>query len=291
MTFAVAATMMLRRGCCMRVPEHLGIIMDGNGRWAASRGLSRSKGHAEGLKITRRITKAASELGVRYLSLYVFSTENWKRSTEEVGFLMGLVAGHLEKELGFYDSLGLRVVHSGDPAALPKEVRRAMTKVVAATAKHQGMVVNLALNHGGRDEILRAVDRWSHAHPRGAFSEAALRSHLDVPELPDLDLLIRTGGELRLSNFLLWQAAYAELVFSEKLWPDFHEADLKAAFAEYTARDRRFGGISGEENLSKGRKVFLPDPHLSKAPKEPAPRRSALAMALAPGKTTRAAKA
>ncbi len=225
----------------MKVPDHLGIIMDGNGRWATSRGLDRSKGHSEGLKTTRRIVRAASEAGVRFLSLYVFSTENWKRSTEEVGFLMGLVARHLEKELDFYNALGLRVVHSGEREGLFPDVLRALDRTVALTSSHKGMVVNLALNYGGQDEILRAMQRWSEEGGRGRPSAGELRRHFDAPILPDIDLVVRTGGEFRVSNFFLWQTAYAEFIFSQKLWPDFTEDDLRAAFREYAGRDRRFG--------------------------------------------------
>jgi undecaprenyl diphosphate synthase len=236
---------MADRGNPMVVPEHLGIVMDGNGRWASAQGLDRTKGHVEGLKAARRITRAASEAGVKYLSLYVFSTENWKRSSEEVGFLMGLVTKNLEKEFDFYRELGLRVVHSGDRDALSPEVRRALSRVIAQTAAHTGMTINLVLNHGGRDEIVRAVNRWSKAATGKLFSAGDLRKNFDVPEIPDLDLMIRTGGELRLSNFLLWHAAYAEFVFSPKLWPDFTEDDLKSAFREYASRGRRFGAIPG----------------------------------------------
>lgn len=227
----------------MVVPKHMGIIMDGNGRWATARGWDRTKGHLEGLKAARKVTRAASEAGVDFLSLYVFSTENWRRSTDEVGFLMGLVALHLEKELEFYRQLGLRVVHSGDRQALPDEVRRTLDRVMAQTAHHTGMTVNLVLNHGGRDEIVRAVNRWARSSPGTAFTAGDLEAHLDVPELPALDLMVRTGGEVRLSNFLLWQAAYAEFVFTDRLWPDFDEADLHGALAEYARRCRRFGGL------------------------------------------------
>ena len=189
------------------------------------------------------ITRAASEAGIGFLSIYVFSTENWKRSALEVGFLMALVVHHLEKELDFYDSLGLRVVHSGDRSGLPAEVTRALDRVVAATVGHRGMVVNLALNYGGRDEIVRAVERWAKAGTGRPFSEEELRGHFDLPDLPDLDLIVRTGGEKRLSNFLLWQAAYAEFVYSPKLWPDFTEDDLRAALRDYAGRDRRFGSV------------------------------------------------
>ena len=247
--------MVPNKGGNMLVPNHLGIIMDGNGRWAQARGLDRTKGHLEGLKAARRVTRAASEAGVKHLSLYVFSTENWKRSSHEVGFLMGLVSLHLEKEFDFYRELGLRVVHSGDRAALPPEVRKSLNRVVAQTATHSGMTINLVLNHGGRDEIIRAVNRWAQAAsettPKNSeplsFTESDLRNHLDVPDLPDLDLMIRTGGEMRLSNFLLWQAAYAEFVFNDKLWPDFDDTDLHTALNEYAGRGRRFGGVPAVE--------------------------------------------
>ena len=239
----------------MKVPDHLGIIMDGNGRWATSRGLNRSKGHFEGLETTRKIVRAASESGVRYLSLYVFSTENWKRSTEEVGFLMGLVARHLEKELDFYNALGLRIVHSGERVGLSSEVLRALDRAVQLTSTHKGMVVNLALNYGGQDELLRAIGRWSEAGSQGRPSTGELKKYLDAPFLPDIDLVIRTGGEFRLSNFFLWQTAYAEFIFSDRLWPDFTEDDLRAAFRDYAERDRRFGSAPTAVARNAGRRA------------------------------------
>ncbi|HUX39178.1 MAG TPA: polyprenyl diphosphate synthase [Rectinemataceae bacterium] len=242
----------------MQVPDHLGIIMDGNGRWATSRGLPRSKGHLEGLKTTRKIVRAASEAGLRHLSLYVFSTENWKRSAEEVKYLMSLVAKHLEKELDFYHALGLRVVHSGDRPALPREVLKALDRTVELTSTHQGMVVNLALNYGGRDELLRAMERWQGAGGRGRPTEEDLRKAFDAPELPDVDLVIRTGGELRLSNFLLWQTAYAEFVFSPILWPDFTEEDLREALRDFAGRDRRFGKAPELAARPAGRRLEAP---------------------------------
>ena len=235
----------------MKTPRHLGIIMDGNGRWATARGLDRSRGHFEGLKATRRIVRAASAAGVRFLTLYVFSTENWKRSTEEVSFLMSLAAGHLEKELDFYHELGLRVVHSGDRDGLPPRVIRALDRIGVLTSGHQGMTVNLALNHGGRNELLRAVERWSDSGGSGRPTEEELSTFLDAPSVPDLDLIIRTGGEFRTSNFFIWKAAYAEYVFSPKLWPDFDEADLLAAFEDYAGRERRFGSAPAASDAPK----------------------------------------
>ncbi|TVR02002.1 MAG: di-trans,poly-cis-decaprenylcistransferase [Spirochaetaceae bacterium] len=232
------------------VPTHVGIIMDGNGRWATARNLPRTNGHQEGLEAAKRIVRAAADLGCRYLSLYAFSTENWNRTPDEVKFLMGLVGRHLRKELPFYTEVGVRIVHSGDTARLPKSVQTQLAGVMEDTAGFNRITVNLALNYGGRDEIVRAVgrviegDAASGATPCGSpVTEERLRGALDLPELPDPDLIIRTGGERRLSNFLLWQCAYAELYFSDKLWPDWDHDDLREAFADYACRTRNFGGV------------------------------------------------
>ncbi|MEI8092803.1 MAG: polyprenyl diphosphate synthase [Spirochaetales bacterium] len=228
------------------VPVHLGIIMDGNGRWAAGRKIPRSEGHKEGLKVAKAITKAASDLGIRYLSLYVFSTENWKRAEQEVSFLMFLLKTHLLREWDFYRENRIRVVHSGDSEGLPTEVQQDLHQVVNDTAAFEGLTVNLAINYGGQDEILRAVRRWASEPVRSELTAATFSSFLDQA-LPPVDLVIRTAGELRLSNFLLWESAYAELVFSEKLWPDWTAEDLIAAVSEYRGRNRRFGGHNTEE--------------------------------------------
>jgi undecaprenyl diphosphate synthase len=223
--------------------------MDGNGRWAKARGLARTQGHLEGLKAAKRIVKAASDRGISYLTLYTFSTENWKRAADEVGFIMGLVRQYLRGELDFYREHSLRIRHAGDGAALPPEIREDIARAMEDTRDFTGMQVILALNYGGRDEIVRAVNRALTANRalRGgetAFTEALLRSFLDNPDIPDPDLIIRTAGEFRTSNFLLWEGAYAEYHISEKFWPDFGEADLDEALAAYGRRDRRFGGIS-----------------------------------------------
>jgi undecaprenyl diphosphate synthase len=223
-----------------RVPAHVGIIMDGNGRWAKSRGLPRTEGHREGLKAAKRIVQAAEDLGIKYLTFYVFSTENWKRTADEVGFLMGLIKQHLSAELDFYRANRVRVLHSGDPAGLPKDIVEEIRAVVADTAAFDRMTVNLAINYGGRDEIARAARRL--AASGIPPSEETLRGALDHPELPDPDLIIRTSDEMRFSNFLLWQSAYAELWFSPKLWPDFEPADLSEAVEAYKRRERRYGG-------------------------------------------------
>lgn len=221
-------------------PVHVGIIMDGNGRWATRQGLPRSEGHRRGLETAKDIVLAASRAGIGYLSLYVFSTENWKRTQEEVGFLMGLIKLHLRSELAFYRANGIRILHSGDREGLPPDIVAEIDLVSSATAHFEGMTLNLAINYGGRDEILRACRRLAAS---GATLDAeTLAGALDRPELPDPDLIIRTGGEFRLSNFLLWESAYSELFFSEALWPDFSPAHLEAALADFARRERRFGG-------------------------------------------------
>lgn len=225
------------------LPVHLGIIMDGNGRWARARGLARSEGHKEGLKTAKRITKAASVLGIRYLSLYVFSTENWKRAEQEVSFLMFLLKSHLLKEWDFYRENQIRVVHSGDLRGLPNEVQADLLQVQRDTQAFDGLTVNLAINYGGQDEILRAFGRWQADPGRRPLDAEVFASYLDQPRLPPLDLLVRTAGELRLSNFLLWQSAYAEFSFSAKTWPEFEESDLEAALQEFARRQRKFGGV------------------------------------------------
>lgn len=226
-----------------QIPHHVGIIMDGNGRWAEKRGLQRRKGHREGLEAAKRTVKAARHLGVGYLSLYTFSTENWKRTEDEVSFLMGLISYHLRNEYDFYRENQVKVVHSGDLSRLPASVRREIDAVTRDTADHDGIQVNLAINYGGRDEIVRSVNRWLH-NGRGTadFDDESLKNHLDLPDFPEPDLIIRTGGERRLSNFLLWECAYSELLFSDVLWPDYGFDQLKRDLDEYAHRIRKFGG-------------------------------------------------
>jgi len=226
-------------------PLHIGIIMDGNGRWATKRGLPRTEGHRQGLEAAKRIVAACSDRGVSYLSLYTFSTENWKRTTEEVGFLMGLIKTHLAAELDFYRRNRIKLIHSGNRSGLPADILREIDKTVSDTSAFPGMMVNLAINYGGRDELLRAIGRLGSAKEaaRGSLTEKDIASVLDHPEMPDPDLIIRTGGERRLSNFLLWQSAYSELYFTDRLWPDFDEEALDKALADFRSRDRRFGGL------------------------------------------------
>lgn len=230
--------------CRSALPVHIGIIMDGNGRWAKKRNLPRSQGHLEGLKAAKRIVKAAGDLGVRCLTLYVFSTENWKRATEEVGFLMGLINKYLIAEFDFYRENRIRIRHAGDLSGLPAEVAGGIAKVIEDTAGFDGLTVTLAINYGGRDEIVRAVKRLaSDGFDGDRIDERAISSRLDNPDIPDPDLIIRTASELRTSNFLLWEAAYAEYYYSDALWPDWDIHDLELALEDFSGRDRRFGGV------------------------------------------------
>lgn len=227
-------------------PEHIAIIMDGNGRWATTHGKNRTQGHLEGLKAAKRIIRKASELSIPYMTLYAFSTENWRRPETEVSFLMGLIGTYLRKEYPFYRELGIRITHSGDLSALSPEVSRHIVDAIAYTKEHTGTVVNLAINYGGRDEIVRAFQRLLNDPEHTCsdlITEESIAAHLDNPWLPDPDLVIRTAGECRLSNFLIWQSAYAELHFSDKLWPDWNAEDLVKAIEAYQHRDRRFGGL------------------------------------------------
>lgn len=233
-----------------RVPSHVGIIMDGNGRWAKKRGLARTEGHREGLEVAKRIVLEARKADIRFLSLYTFSTENWKRTMQEVGFLMSLIRIHLMKELDFYRQNQIRIVHSGDRKGLPLEVLKEIDKVVADTERYTELTVNLAINYGGRDEVARALKRAFSSIVKvdrdidslaDKLDEGTISRNLDHPEIPDADLIIRTGGEMRISNFLLWQSAYSELYFSSKYWPDFSETDFRQALSEYSSRERRFG--------------------------------------------------
>jgi len=218
--------------------------MDGNGRWATARGKTRSEGHLEGVTAAKRIVAAAVEAGVSFLSLYTFSTENWSRAAAEVSYLMFLVRSYLRKEYDFYRRNGIRIVHSGDMARLPRDIAQEIDEVTRDTAGFTGLTVNLSINYGGRDEILRAFRRHLAQGGAGELTEDGFRRHLDLPEIPDPDLIIRTANERRLSNFLLWQSAYAELYFSPKLWPDWDRADLFEALEEYAGRSRTFGGTA-----------------------------------------------
>lgn len=227
------------------VPLHVGIIMDGNGRWAQKRKLPRTFGHKEGLTVAKNIVRAAKNLGIKYVTLYTFSTENWKRTQEEVGYLMNLIRSHLRAEFEFYKENGIRVMHIGDLSALPEDVQQEIINAKKDTEHFTGMTVVLAINYGGRDEILRGIKKLNENHfDFSTITEKDLSGNFDIPELPDVDLLIRTGGEYRLSNFLLWHAAYAELLFTNTLWPDYNEEEFIKNIEEFKNRNRRFGAVA-----------------------------------------------
>jgi undecaprenyl diphosphate synthase len=225
-------------------PVHVGIIMDGNGRWAQQRGLIRTQGHLEGLKTAKRIAKIASDLGIKYLTLYAFSTENWKRASEEVSFIMGLIKQYLQAEFDFSRQNQIRTRYTGDMSVLSPDIQKELCDSMTATADFTGMQVILAINYGGRNEIIRACRKFACTGKETTeISEKDIAEYLDNPDVPDPDLIIRTAGEYRLSNFLLWQGAYSELYISEKLWPDWDKEDLETAIAVFQKRDRRYGGV------------------------------------------------
>ena len=229
------------------VPRHVGIIMDGNGRWAKQRSLIRTKGHQEGLHAAKRIVKAASEIGICYLTLYAFSTENWKRAASEVGFIMSLVKKYLRGEIDFYRQNRIRIRHAGDMKGLPPDIAEELSQAANDTKDFTGMQVILALNYGGRDEIARALRRYAaEGKDPIAIAENDINAYMDNPDVPDPDLIIRSAGEYRISNFLLWQAAYSEFYVSPKLWPDWERADLVKAIEEFQNRERRFGAVTAK---------------------------------------------
>jgi undecaprenyl diphosphate synthase len=224
--------------------HHIAIIMDGNGRWAEARGLPRTKGHEAGSQQISVVAKAAGELGVKVLTLYAFSTENWKRPISEVNFLMGLISRYSDEKLPEMMENGIRLRTIGRISALPAAARRSVEKTVAATANNNRITLNLALNYGGRAEIVDAVNSMLKNNPKlSKVTEEDLRWHLYAPDLPDPDLLIRTGGEFRVSNFLLWQISYTELYVSDVCWPDFGADELRKAAEAFARRQRRFGGL------------------------------------------------
>lgn len=230
-----------------RLPRHIAIIMDGNGRWAKARGLDRSLGHQEGVESVRDITTACSRLGIEYLTLYTFSTENWNRPEAEVAALMGLILTSLEERLFMENNVRLRVI--GDLGRVPAEVRDSIGGLIARTARNTGLTMVIALSYSSKWEITEAVRTLARRAAAGqldpeALGEGDIDAALSTAFMPDPELLIRTGGELRLSNYLLWQCAYSELYFTPTLWPDFREDDLRRAIADYQGRERRFGKTS-----------------------------------------------
>ncbi|WP_093335170.1 isoprenyl transferase [Salibacterium halotolerans] len=230
------------------IPSHIAIIMDGNGRWAKSRGLPRSSGHREGMKTITEVVEKSGEIGVDYLTLYAFSTENWKRPKTEVEFLMKLPERFLHKELPRLQKNNVQVKTIGDPSVLPAHTRRAVEKAVEETAGNTGLILNFALNYGGRQELVEVVRQLGQEVQNGVLepddiTEDMLSGRLLTRDIPDPDLLIRTSGEIRLSNFMLWQLAYSEFWFTDVLWPDFTGSDLMEAVQRYQQRKRRYGGV------------------------------------------------
>lgn len=231
-----------------KVPEHIAIILDGNGRWAKKRGMPRNFGHLQGAKNVEQICSDAYDLGVKYLTVYTFSTENWKRSVEEVNGIMNILRQYLNsfKTHVKREKLTVRVI--GDRSRLDDDINELIDELWEMSKDHKGLTLTLALNYGGRDEITRAVRKLADQVKEGALlpeqiDEAAISKELDTYYMPDPDLLIRTSGELRLSNYLLWQLAYTEFYFTDILWPDFDKKELEKAIEYYNGRDRRYGGV------------------------------------------------
>ncbi len=232
----------------MSTPAHVAIIMDGNGRWAKARGLPRLAGHRAGVEALRRTVRTAPHLGVRWLTVYAFSSENWARPTSEVNDLMGLLKLFIRRDLAELHQAGVRVRVIGDRASLQPDIRALLEEAEALTAANAEFNLVVAFNYGSRDEIVRAARKVAAAAVRGdiepeAISLETLSAALDTGDMPDPDLVIRTSGEMRLSNFLLWQAAYSELVFLPCFWPDFSQEHLADAIRQYAARERRYGGL------------------------------------------------
>ena len=225
------------------LPRHVAIILDGNGRWAEKRGLPRLSGHRAGVKNLRRILKALGNHGIEYVSLYAFSTENWNRPADEVNGLFGILNEVVGREARELHKNGVKIKHIGRLEGLPEGVQKSVKKAVKLTENNRGMTLAVALNYGGRAEILDAMRRISEDKiPVRDIDETAFSRYLYTAGLPDVDLVIRTSGEMRLSNFLIWQSAYSEYYFTPVLWPDFDEAELENALLAYSQRQRRFGG-------------------------------------------------
>lgn len=232
----------------LNIPEHVALILDGNGRWAKKRGLPRTAGHKQGCVTVEQTVEDAARLGIKYLTVYGFSTENWKRSTEEVGALMQLFRYYLKRLLKIAKANNVRVKMIGDRTRFDRDIIEGIDTLERETKDNSGMTFVIAVNYGGRDEITRAVRRMMEdcregRLEAGAVTEQVVASYLDTAGIPDPDLLIRTSGEIRLSNYLLWQLAYSEIVVTDCLWPDFNKEELLKAIAQYNKRDRRFGGV------------------------------------------------
>lgn len=230
------------------LPEHIGIIMDGNGRWAKKRGLPRKAGHSVGAKTFRKITRYCSDIGIKYLTVYAFSTENWKRPQDEVDALMNLFHSYLEEALEDFKDDSIVVKFIGDKSSFSDDLRKLMIENEESSKNRDGMVLNIAMNYGSRDEIVRAVKNICKDVVNGkksidSIDEQMVSDYLYTSGQPDPDLIIRPSGEYRISNFLLWQSAYTEFVIMNKLWPDFETSDLDEALITYSNRSRRYGGV------------------------------------------------
>jgi len=223
------------------VIKHLAIIMDGNGRWAKSRGLQRVKGHQKGAEVVREITTYCAKASIEYLTLYAFSTENWKRPQSEVDFLMVLLNKYLKNEQKTYQENGIRLKVIGDISKFSKKLQKTINKTVELTKNNTNLTQILALNYGSKDEIVRAVNLMIDKNIE--ITEQSLSNNLDTAGICDVDIMIRTSGEMRLSNYLLWQSAYAELYFTNTLWPDFNSSELESILKDFSTRQRRFGGL------------------------------------------------
>ena len=230
------------------VPRHVAIIMDGNGRWAAARGLPRAEGHRRGVEALRRTIRAAGEIGIKIVTIFSFSAENWSRPASEIGELMGLLRRFVRNDLAELHKSNVRVRIIGERTGLDPDIGRLLTEAEELTKNNDGLTLVVAFNYGARQEIVRAVQRITDEIAHGRMTTAdidmdAITRFLDAPDIPDPDLIIRTSGEQRLSNFLLWQSAYSELGFVPTYWPDFDRAALESAIREYQLRERRFGGL------------------------------------------------
>ena len=230
----------------LKLPNHIAIIMDGNGRWAQQRHMPRTVGHAKGAARVKALVEHCANLGIKYLTLFAFSTENWSRPADEVSTLTGLFMQYLEKEMDALAAAGVRLKVIGDVARFALELQTRIHAAEKFTQHNQAITLVVAANYGGRWDVVQAVKNWQTAHPEASssqFTQAGLTEYLSTTGMPDVDLLIRTGGEQRMSNFLLWQSAYAELYFTDVLWPEFDESNLDQALNWYAARDRRFGTV------------------------------------------------
>ena len=237
-----------------KVPNHVAIILDGNGRWAKSKGMPRNYGHTMGAKNVETVCKAAHDMGIKYVTMYAFSTENWNRPDSEVSALMKLLESYLKNCIKTADKNNMRVRVIGDTSRLTEKFRKQIAELEEASQKNDGLNLQIAINYGSRDEMLRAMKKMAEDVKEGKIAvsditETLFADYLDTAGIPDPDLLIRTSGEQRLSNYLLWQLAYSEFYFTEVPWPDFGKDELEKAVEAYNKRDRRFGGLKEESNV------------------------------------------